>query len=167
MRLGIMQRHSANKSSFVAIHEPFQSKPWIKSVRADGDTYLIDYELNGKNIQDKITLQGDKISLISNAGWKYTKGRSQSGLLKGIQNFAGKWNLELDSDYSDVSHVRLDFPDGSSLYFPASHISAKVIQLENDPGFSMDSAGKIRFYTFPHNEYSEAVRYTVFSKSGN
>jgi hypothetical protein len=35
----------------LAIHEPFQSKPWIKSVRADSDTYLIDYELNGINIQ--------------------------------------------------------------------------------------------------------------------
>jgi len=162
-----MQRHTGNKSSFVAIHEPFQSKPWIKSVHADGDTYLIGYELNGKNIQDRITLQGDKISLFSSAGWKYDKGRAQSGLLKGIQNLAGKWNLELDSDYPDVSHIRLDFPDGSSLYFPAEHNSGKVIQLDNDPGFSMEKDGKIRFYTFPHNEYSEPVRYTVFGKSSN
>ena len=74
-------------------------------------------------------------------------------------------NLELDSAQPDVSHVRLDFPDGSSLYFPARNISGNVIQLDNDPGFSMDNGGKIRFYTFPHNEYSEPVRYTVFSKS--
>ncbi len=167
MRLGIMQRHTGKKSSFVAFHEPFQSEPWIKSVRADGDTYLIDYELNGKNIQDRISIKEDEISLVSSAGWKYKKGGAKSGLLKGIQNLSGKWNLELDSDHPEISHVRLDFPDGSSLYFSAENLSRNVVQLQNDPGFSIDTDGKTHFYTFPHNEYSEPVRYTVFSKSGN
>ena len=165
MRLGIMQRHTGSKSSFVAIHEPFQSKPWIKSVRADSDTYLIDYELNGKNIQDRINLKGDDISLVSSAGWKYSKGKTKLGILNGIKYSGGKLNLELDSSQPDVSHVRLDFPDGLSLYFPARNVSGNVIQLDNDPGFSMDKGGKLRFYTFPHNEYSEPIRYTVFSKS--
>ena len=167
MRLGIMQRHTGNKSSFVAIHEPFQSKPWIKSIRADGDSYLIDYELNGKNIQDRISLNGNEISLISSAGWNYAKGRAKSGILKGTENSGGKHNLELDYAHPDVNHIRLDFPDGSSLYFSARNISGNVVQLDNDPGFSMDNDGKTRFYTFPHSEYSEPVRYTVFSKSGN
>jgi hypothetical protein len=165
MRLGIMQRHNGNQSSFVAIHEPFKSKPWIKLVRADGDTYLIDYELNGKNIQDRISLKGDEISLISGAGWNYAKGRASSGTVRGIENSGGKHNLELDSSQADVSYVRLDFPDNSSLYFPAKNISGNIIQLDNDPGFSMEKGGKTRFYTFPHNEYSEPVCYTVFSKS--
>jgi hypothetical protein len=165
MRLGIMQRHNGNQSSFVAIHEPFKSKPWIKLVRADGDTYLIDYELNGKNIQDRISLKGDEISLISGAGWNYAKGRASSGTVRGLENSGGKHNLELDSSQADVSYVRLDFPDNSSLYFPAKNISGNIIQLDNDPGFSMEKGGKTRFYTFPHNEYSEPVCYTVFSKS--
>jgi len=165
MRLGIMQRHTGNKSSFIAIHEPFQSKPWIKAVRAEGDSYVIDYEMDGKIIQDRVSLKGDEISLLSGAGWKYNKGKAHSGLLIGVEMLNGKWNLELDSNHSNISHVRLDFPDGSNLYLPAKHISGKYVQLDNDPGFSMNKDGKVRFYTFPHNEYSEPVRYTVYNST--
>src|SRR5690606_37164993 len=38
---GIMQRHSGSASVFVAVHEPFRKKPWIKSVKADGETLVV------------------------------------------------------------------------------------------------------------------------------
>ncbi|MFA6946754.1 MAG: heparinase II/III family protein, partial [Pedobacter sp.] len=165
MRLGLMQRHSGGKSSFIAVHEPFQNEPWIKSVRAEGDTYFIRYELNGLNIEDRISLKEDEIDAVSGAGWSYKKGAEQSGSVKGIEMLAGKWNLELDHDIPEVSHVRFDFPDGATLYYPAKRISDKGLQLADDPGFTMEKNGKIHFYTFPHKEYNGVLRFTVFGSS--
>lgn len=71
MANGIMQRHTGGSSSFVAVHEPFQSDPWIKSVSFDGDSYVIKYELEGRQIEDRIRLTTEGISVISGAGWEY------------------------------------------------------------------------------------------------
>lgn len=165
MRLGLMQRHTGGKSSFIAIHEPFQGKPWIRSVRSEGDTCLVKYELNGAIIEDRIILNEDEIEVVSGAGWSYRKGKEHSGEVKGIKISAGKWELELGSEVPDVSHIRFDFPDGATLYAPAKRVSGKVLQLEEDPGFSIEKYGKVRFHTFPHTEYAGPVKYTVFERS--
>ncbi|WP_257668325.1 hypothetical protein [Parapedobacter tibetensis] len=40
----IMQRHSGKASTFLAVHEPFKKKPWIESVRVEGEALLIRYK---------------------------------------------------------------------------------------------------------------------------
>lgn len=71
--------------------------------------------MDGKTIQDKVSLKGDKIVIVSSAGWNYD--------------------------------------------------TEKFVQLDNDPGFSMNNEIEIRFHTFPHKVYSSPVRYTVFNSS--
>lgn len=165
MRLGIMQRHTGGKSAFISVHEPFQNEPWIESVRAEGDSYLVRYKLNGVMIEDRISLNGNEISVVSGAGWAYHSGKENSGRVNGLEVSGGKWKLELDKELLDVAYVRLEFPDGATLYYPSKHISGKWIQLDNDPGFNMDKAGKIRFHAFPHSEYDGPLKYTVFSSA--
>ena len=114
-------------------------------------------------IEDRISLNGNEISVVSGAGWAYHSGKEHSGRVNGFEVSGGKWKLELDKELSDVAYVRLELPDGGTLYYPAKHISGKWIQLDNDPGFNMDKAGKIRFHAFPHSEYDGPLKYTVFS----
>ncbi len=68
---GIMQRHSGGASTFLTVHEPFRKKPWIQSVKADGETLVVKYKLDGSLIEDRISLADDKVTVSSSAGWKY------------------------------------------------------------------------------------------------
>jgi hypothetical protein len=162
MRLGFMQRHTGGKSSFVTVHEPFNENPWLESVHADGDSYRVKYTLNGLMIEDRISVKGNDIEVISGSGWSYQSGKELSGKLLGINNQGGKWNLELDRAVPKVNYIRIELPDGSTRYYPVIKSFGKSLELENDPGFIMDKDGKLKFQTFPHDEYTGQLKFTVF-----
>jgi len=79
MSNGIMQRHSGGSSAFTAVHEPFRNAPWIESVKMEGKVIVVRYKLNGKTIEDHITLDEEEIAVTSSAGWKYTLGTTLAG----------------------------------------------------------------------------------------
>lgn len=36
------------------------------------------------------------------------------------------------------------------------------MELDDDPGFDIDSNGKLKFFTFPHEEFLGPFQYSVF-----
>ncbi len=162
MRLGLMQRHTGRKSSFVTVHEPFNDKPWIESVKSDGHTYRVKYALNGLMIEDRITIKGNDIEVISGSGWTYQSGNELSGNLLGINNQGNKWTLELDRVVPNVNYIRIDLPNGSTRYYQITKSLGKTLELNDDPGFIIEKDGKLRFLTFPHDEYTGQLKFTVF-----
>ena len=162
MRLGFMQRHTGGKSSFVSVHEPFNDKPWLESVELDGDTYRVKYALNGVKLEDRIAIKGNDIEVVSGSGWTYQSGTELSGNLLGIINQGNKWNLELDRVVPKVNYIRIDLPNGSTRYYQIAKSSGKTLELQDDPGFSMDKDGKLKFQTFPHDEHKGQIKFTVF-----
>ncbi len=162
MRLGYMQRHEGGKSSFVAVHEPFKNSPWIKSVTAEANTYTITYELEGKPVRDRVRINGDQIEVFSEAGWKYSSGKKIEGGVIDLVMMNGKLVLKADRTVPDVSFIRLDFPNGDTVYCRVSKINGNRIELEEDPGLRMENEGKMRFVTFPHTEYSGKLKFTAF-----
>jgi len=165
MRLGYMQRHSGGKSSFIAVHEPFKSEPWIESVKADGDSYLVKYKLNGLLIEDRITVNGNRTEVVSGAGWNYRSGSEISGNILGFTNNDGKWRLELDRNIPSVGYIRIDLPNSGTRVYQVANVSGKLIELKEDPGFIFENDDKIRFLTFPHDEYKGQLKFTVFDKT--
>ncbi|WP_276363654.1 heparinase II/III family protein [Daejeonella sp. H1SJ63] len=165
MRLGYMQRHEGGQSSFIAVHEPFKTNPWIKSVKAAEDTYIITYELEGKTVQDRVKINGDRVQVVSGAGWKYDSGGEVKGGVKDLVNINEKWTLKTDRTVPDVSFVRLDFPNGDTVYCRVSGVKGNMIELEEDPGLRMENEEKMRFITFPHTEYSGKLNFTVFQST--
>lgn len=163
MRKGVMQRHSGGPSTFVALHEPFAKDPWIESVRVEGESYLIKYQLDGRMIEDRITLRGNEIQVVSGAGWEYRSGRERSGKVLSLDNSNGLWKLQIDHEVNNIRYVRLDLPGADTRYYAIKSVFGKWLQLEGDPGFTIDNEGsRLRYYTFPHNTYSGSIRYTVF-----
>ncbi len=164
MSNGIMQRHTGGSSSFVAVHEPFETEPWIKSVSSDGDTYVVKYEIEGRKIEDRIRLTGDSINVVSGAGWEYNSGTQRSGNILSYTKTGDIPKLQVDQEFKNTKYVRLDIPAGITKYYRVKSISGKWLELEDDPGFTLDKKGKLKFFTFPHDEYSGPLRYTVFEK---
>lgn len=162
MRLGLMQRHTGGKSSFMTVHEPFNDKPWIESVKSDGNTYRVKYALNGLMIEDRITIKGNDIQVISGSGWAYQSGNELSGKLLGIINEGKKWTLELDRVVPKVNYIRIDLPNGSTRYYQVAKSLGKTLVLDDDPGFIIENDGKLKFLTFPHDDYTGQLKFTVF-----
>jgi len=161
---GIMQRHIGGTSSFVAVHEPFQTNTWIKSVSLDGDSFLINYELDGKPVEDRITLTGNSISVVSGAGWEYNSGTPRSGNILSYTRTDGIPKLQIDQEFKNIRYVRLDIPEGESRYYRVKSVSGKWLELKDDPGFTIDEQGKLKFFTFPHDEFAGPLRYTAFEE---
>lgn len=162
MRLGLMQRHTGGKSSFMTVHEPFNDKPWIESVKSDGNTYRVKYALNGLMIEDRITIKGNDIQVISGSGWTYQSGNELSGKLIEIINEGNKWTLELDRVVPKVNYIRINLPNGSTRYYQVAKSLGKTLELDDDPGFIIKNDGKLKFLTFPHDEYTGQLKFTVF-----
>ncbi len=168
MRNGIMQRHSGGSSTFLAVHEPFSNNPWIASVKMEGEVMIVCYKLKGAAIEDRITLNnGDEITVSSSAGWKYQSGTPVSGEVKSLDKKGGNWSLELDKQVPEVNYIRLDFSGGQTYYCPVAATHGNRLELKDDPGFTLDKDGKVRFYTFPHYQYDAPLRYTLFVKKLN
>ncbi|SKB30609.1 heparinase II/III domain-containing protein [Daejeonella lutea] len=162
---GIMQRHKGGSSSFVSIHEPFQTLPWIKSVSSEDDTYIVNYELDGKDITDRITLVDTSIHVTSGAGWDYKSGESSSGSLLSFKMDNGIPKFELDKEYNNIGYIRLEIPEGGTGYYRVRSTTGNWLTLEEDPGFMLTDQGKLKYFTFPHSENSGPLRYTVFQNN--
>ena len=161
---GIMQRNTGGSSSFVAVHEPFQAGPWITSVNSDGDSYVVKYEFEGKLVEDRITLTHNNINVISSGGWEYNSGAEHSGNILSYSRVDGILKLQVDQEFENIKYLRMDIPAGGTRYYRVKSVSGKWLELEDDPGFIMDEKGKLRFFTFPHDEFEGPIRYTVFEK---
>jgi hypothetical protein len=163
MSNGIMQRHSGGTSTFMAVHEPFRGAPWIESVKMNGKIIIVLYRLNELEVEDHITLNDNEVTVTSSAGWNYESGTAISGQVKALDNKKGKWRLVLDKEVPKVNYVRLDFSDGGTYYCPVAAVHENGLELEDDPGFTLDENGKVQFYTFPQNQYGGPLRYTLFT----
>ena len=164
MQSGIMVRNSGKASTFLALHEPFRNEPWIESVQNDGDALVVRYKLNGNAVEDRISIYEGQITVNSSAGWKYNSGTPRSGKVLGLQTAGGKYRLQLDNEAPKVNYIRLDLADGGTRYYPVSLVQGKVLELPDDPGFTMGADGKVVFHTFPKDQYSGPLRYTLFAK---
>ncbi|MEO5998296.1 MAG: heparinase II/III family protein [Chitinophagaceae bacterium] len=168
MHNGIMQRHPGGASSFIAVHEPFRKDPWMESVQMEGEKIIVRYRLNEKLVEDRITLNDWEVKATSSAGWEYQSGKALSGQVKVLENINGKVNVLLDREVPKTNYIRFDFRDGGTYYWPVASITGNRLELEGDPGFSLDENGKVQFHTFPLDEHQEPLRYTLFvQKLGN
>lgn len=77
----------------------------------------------------------------------------------------GLFRMQIDQEFRNIKYVRLDIPGGGTRYYPVKVVSSKWLELEDDPGFTLDDQGKLKFFTFPHEEFSGRVLYTVFETS--
>jgi len=161
---GLMQRHSGGSSAFLTVHEPFGKDPWIQSVKVEGETLVLRYHLNGKDIEDRVILRDNNLQVSSSAGWKYQSGTAYSGKVAALEHVGGKWRILLDREVKNVKYIRLDLSDGGTRYYPVMATDGKWLELKDDPGFTMDPDGKIKFYTFPNDEYIGPLKYTLFLK---
>lgn len=163
MRSGIMLRHTGGKSSFVALHEPFATKSWIDKVSQKGTEIVVEYRLDGKSVTDRIRMDEGSVTVRSTAGWAYSSGAQKTGSVLAYDHTDGKWRLQLDRNAPKVDFIRLDLPGGSTRYYKVAAVEGAWLQLQDDPGFTLD-AGYLKFYTFPHDEYRGALKYTLFQK---
>ncbi|WP_276347624.1 heparinase II/III family protein [Daejeonella sp. JGW-45] len=161
MSNGLMQRHTGGTSSFIAIHEPFQQEPWIKSAEQDGNWYIVKYELNGKQVEDRISINEKGITVTSGAGWNYNSGSQVSGDVLSFSN-TGAPKLQIDREVKPVKFVRIDISGGRTMVYQVKNVSGKLLELDEDPGFTLDGTGALKLLTFPHTEFRGPVRYTVF-----
>jgi hypothetical protein len=162
---GIMQRHSGGATTFKAVHEPFRKDPWIRSVSMNGNTLTVSYTMDGTPVEDKVTLTEGEVTVTSSAGWTYNMGKALSGKVEALETGGGKWQLLLDRKMPDVKYIRLDIPDGGTRYYKVAEVSGKRIRLSDDPGFTMETGtGRIKFHTFPGDQYTGPLRYTVLIK---
>lgn len=164
MRNGIMQRSSSQFSTFIAVHEPFRSKPWIESVQKDGSTIVVRYFLNGKKVEDRITLSDEEVNVISSSGWNYSSGKVQTGKIESMDSTNNKWRLKLDRELPGLNYIRLDLADGQTFYYPVASVQGQWVVLQDDPGFMLEANGSMKFHTFPLDSFERPLRYTVFIK---
>lgn len=160
-RNGLMLRHSGGSSSFIAVHEPFADKPWIESVSSEKDEIIVRYKLNGKSIEDRISLTDDAMRVVSDAGWRYQSGRPRSGKVEALETANGKFYLKLDHPAPGVAYIRLDLVGGQTRYYSVLSANGKLLELDGDPGFTMNNDG-IKFHAFPNDQYTGKVGYTAF-----
>jgi hypothetical protein len=146
----------------VTVHEPFNKDPWIESVQADSNSYRVKYTLNGVMIEDRISIVGNTIEVISGSGWSYQSGKELSGQLLGINKQGGKWTLELNRAVPNVNYIRIELPGGSTRYYDVANVSGRMLELKDDPGFIIEKEGKLKFQSFPHDEYNGQLKFTVF-----
>ena len=87
-----------------------------------------------------------------------------AGEVKALINKDGKWNLLIDKEAAKSAFVRLDFPGGDTYYCRVVATHADMLELIDDPGFTLEENGKFtRFHTFPGEEYRGVLRYTLFA----
>lgn len=48
------------------------------------------------------------------------------------------------------------------MYYPVKSVTGKLLELKDDPGFKLDEKGDMKFFTFPHEEFTGPMRYTAF-----
>lgn len=161
---GILQRHSGGSSTFLSVHEPFRKQTWIESVHEEDGMIVVRYRLKGIPVEDRVRLDGDIVKVSSSAGWAYQSGTAHTGKVMGMEHKEDTWRLLLDREVPEVDYVRLDLSDGGTRYYPVKEGRGKWLDLNDDPGFSMETDGSIRFYTFPNDEYVGPLHYTVFFK---
>jgi len=162
LQSGIMVRNSGKASTFLAVHEPFRNEPWIESVQKDGNALVVRYKLNGKAVEDRISINDAQITVSSSAGWKYNSGTARSGRVEGLQTAGGKYRLQLDKVAPKVNYVRLDLADGGTRYYPVASVQGNSLELIDDPGFTVGTDGKVQFHTFPQDQHAGPLRYTLF-----
>jgi hypothetical protein len=56
----------------------------------------------------------------------------------------------------------LDFSGGGTYYCPVAAVKGNRLELKDDPGFTLDKDGKVRFYTFPQDQHDGPLHYTLF-----
>jgi hypothetical protein len=61
-----------------------------------------------------------------------------------------------------VNYIRIDLPNGSTRYYQVAKSLGKTLELVDDPGFIIEKDGKLKFLTFPHDEYTGQLKFTVF-----
>lgn len=164
MRNGIMQRNSGKSSSFIAIHEPFRNMQWIESVKKVGEDLVINYTLNGNKVEDRVTLDDNEVRVTSTAGWKYSSGKEQSGVVETMDTSNNKWRLRLDREVAGVNYIRLHLSDHQTRYYPVASVQGKWVELKDDPGFILEGNGTVQDHTFPLGQFAGPLRYTVFVK---
>ncbi|MDX9973640.1 MAG: heparinase II/III family protein, partial [FCB group bacterium] len=155
LRHGILLRHAGPRSRYVAVHEPFATEPWVQSVTRDGNTLTVQHAGG----TDTITLDADRATVTSTAGWTYDTGTPYSGALSGVQRADG-FALIADKPLPDVPYVRIAFGDAKTLVYPVEKVEANRLLLKDDPGFEY-ADGKARFLYFPQEEFDEPAMYTV------
>lgn len=162
MRLGYMQRHTGAKSTFVAVHEAFKKETWINSVSIEDGFYIVNYELDGKPIKDRIKIDSEQVEVISEAGWSYKSAGQIKGKILALENRDDQWILKSDREIPETSFVRLDFPGDDTQYYRVKKVIGDQISLTEDPGFRIEDNDKIRFLSFPHHEYTGILNFTIF-----
>lgn len=159
---GILQRHRGGESSFIAVHEPFAKEPWIKFVDFKDGIIVVKYDLGGRSIEDRIDFKNRNVSVVSNGGWEYNSSQGSSGRLLGYKRNNGLSMLELDKEFTSVNYVRLETPGGRMMYYQVKNVKGNVLELKDDPGFTMDEKGNLKFFTFPHEEVKGPIGFTAF-----
>jgi hypothetical protein len=163
MSAGIIQRHSGKTSVFTAVHEPFRDAPWIESIQAINGTLVIRYSLNNKKAEDKVFLNNDEVKVTSSEGWRYYSGGRHSGNVEALEYDDGKWILRLDQKVPEVKYIRLELSDGGTRYYPVRTVRGRLLELEDDPGFTLDKkSGMVSFHTFPQDKHAMPLRYSIF-----
>ncbi len=164
MHSGVMQRHTGDSSVFIAVHEPFRNEPWIESVKTSRKAIVVRYKTNGVSLEDIVMLNDGEVVVTSSGGWKYYSGTKRSGQVEALEISEGKWRLRLDKESPKVNFVRLDLADGGTRYYPVAAVNSNWLELFDDPGFSLESdQSRVRFHTFPQDQYAGPLRYTLFA----
>jgi hypothetical protein len=159
-----MQRHTGDSSVFIAVHEPFRNEPWIESVETSRKAIVVRYKINGVSLEDIVMLNDGEVVVTSSGGWKYYSGTKRSGQVEALEISEGKWRLRLDKESPKVNFVRLDLADGGTRYYPVAAVNGNWLELFDDPGFSLESdQSRVRFHTFPQDQYAGPLRYTLFA----
>jgi hypothetical protein len=162
---GLMQRHSGKASTFTAVYEPFRKSPLTTSVIMKGNIITVTYDLKRSTVKDRITMGEEAVTVTSSAGWKYTSGKAFTGKVEAVETTDGKCCIVTDRQLPQVKFVRLDLPDGSTIYCRVTASEGKRLILGNDPGLTMEpESGKIIFRSFPHNEYKGCLLFTLFTQ---
>ncbi|MBW7890070.1 MAG: heparinase II/III family protein [Chitinophagaceae bacterium] len=163
---GIMQRCKGGTSTFLAVHEPFRSRPWIDSVKMKGRAVEVYYTLGGKQIKDRLVLNeyGEGVMVTSSAGWQYKTGRQISGEVISLKQENGRWVLTLSKQIpkAQLKYIRLTFSDGSTYYCPVKSVHRNKVEMTNEPGFLYGKETGVNSHTFPGNHYEGPLMFTVF-----
>lgn len=163
MRNGLLQRHSGGQSTFLAVHEPFGTEHWIDSVQYENGVLKIKYTLDGRPVEDRVEIRDVEMWVGSSHGWSYHSGKPLSGEVIAMDREGAGCRLLLDRPVPQVDYIRMDLHGGSTLYYPVKSIKGNWVELKEDPGFSFTD-GMLKFHTFPGNEISGPLKFTVFER---
>ena len=157
---GIMQRHEAERSRFMAVHVPFEDTPWVDSVSFDNGVCTIRHG----GIEATVTLQDARVHVASSEGWSYDSGEPVSGRMAAAER-DGVFALRVETTAPEVDFVRVDFGGTRQTIYRVTKVVGDRLVLEDDPGFTYDpSANKARFVYFPHETFDGPLTWTVWKR---